>query len=138
MGLFFGPGEPARPTINGADVTDEKTYIPDERYQCPCCGVNFIDPRMPMLHKLMEAMAGQTLQITSGYRCKLHNRAVGGSRTSSHLKGLAEDIAAPDSRTRFRVISAAIRLGIHRIGIGREFIHIDIDRAKDPEVAWIY
>jgi len=37
--------------------------------------------------------------ITSGYRCPELNRAVGGSRSSAHMEGLAADIIAPSFGT---------------------------------------
>ena len=37
--------------------------------------------------------AGVSFVITSGVRCSSHNRAVGGKKSSSHLKGLAADIS---------------------------------------------
>ena len=87
--------------------------------------------------RTIEAHVGQPLVINSGYRCPKHNQAVGGSPTSSHLKGLACDIATPGSRDRYHVLNAAIRLGIDRIGVYQGFIHLDIDRTKDHRVVWM-
>lgn len=76
------------------------------------------------------------LKINSGYRTTKHNSAVGGSRTSSHLKGLAVDIRAKTSRDRFFILSYALGLGISRIGIYKTFIHLDIDKSKASKVIW--
>ena len=125
-------------------------YEPDKRFECPCCGQNWIDIRLERLVRHIEERAcpkcsrsrgrraGEELIITSGYRCEEWNRKVGGSPTSSHLKGLAVDIGIDRSRLRYRVIEAAIRLGFHRIGIGKDFVHLDIDRQKDARVIWVY
>jgi len=114
-------------------------YTPDPRFACRCgCGRNWVDVRLEsMVHRLEEEV-GERLVVTSGYRCEAHNRAVGGSPTSSHKKGLAADLACDASRLRYRIIGAAIRLGFHRMGIGKNFIHLDIDRSKAPRVIWIY
>jgi len=77
-------------------------------------------------------------QITSGYRTEEHNRKAGGSPTSSHLLGLAADISIVDSTTRFRFIETCLTMGIKRIGLGKNFIHIDIDKAKAQGVIWLY
>ena len=45
---------------------------------------HFLDP-------LREAI-GKPVRVTSGYRCKALNEAVGGSKTSAHLTGEAADI----------------------------------------------
>lgn len=37
---------------------------------------------------------GKPIHVNSGYRCPALNKAVGGSKTSHHVKGLAADITA--------------------------------------------
>ncbi|MBU1067679.1 peptidase M15 [Patescibacteria group bacterium] len=108
------------------------------KFACPCCGENRIDLRIENLFDQLEALAGEKLMITSGCRCEAHNRAVGGANTSSHLAGLAVDISCKLSYLRFRIVGAAIRLGFNRIGIGKNFIHLDIDSAKAARVIWMY
>lgn len=44
-----------------------------------------------MLEKLREKL-GCTITISSGYRTSAHNKKVGGSSASKHLKGIAADI----------------------------------------------
>lgn len=41
---------------------------------------------------------GSSLTITSGYRCKLLNDAVGGSTTSAHVTGYAADIVPANGK----------------------------------------
>ncbi|WP_051184456.1 D-Ala-D-Ala carboxypeptidase family metallohydrolase [Desulfatiglans anilini] len=109
-----------------------------ERFACKCCGTNLIDPRIEGIVSRMEGDFCQALIVTSGYRCPSHNAKVKGSPTSSHLRGLAADIFCPDSRSRFQIVESALKHGVTRIGIGKNFIHIDIDRQKDPQVIWLY
>jgi len=112
-------------------------YEPDPRFICPCCGVNWIDPRVDHLVKWVEGfVTGHHLMVTSGYRCPKHNQAVGGSGTSSHIKGLAVDVLCDSSRLRYEILRAAFDFGVHRIGIYKTFIHLDLDRQKDPRVVW--
>ena len=82
--------------------------------------------------------AGIPFKITSGYRCKEHNIKVGGRVGSSHLKGLAADIAYTGSRERYIIVNALISVGITRLGIGKSFIHCDLDNSKDQDVIWLY
>jgi len=110
----------------------------DQRFGCKCCGKNWIDPRLVELVRRLEERIGQRLKINSGYRCEAHNAAVGGSETSSHLKGLAVDVAVDGSRRRYQIIHTAMLEEINRIGIYKTFIHLDIDRSKDPRVIWMY
>ena len=48
------------------------------------------------------------------------------------------DVLCKYSRLRFMIIDAALRLGFKRIGIGKDFIHLDIDRGKATQVIWTY
>lgn len=84
--------------------------------------------------------------ITSGFRCESHNSAVGGkkrgpgSKGSSHMYGVAVDIAATTSRARFNIIQALIESGFNRIGISAKggFIHVDTDSDKSTNVLFLY
>ena len=81
---------------------------------------------------------GKPMRITSGFRTKTHNKKVGGVESSSHLKGLAADIACSESRNRFDMIRALLEVGFKRIGVAGTFIHVDIDKNKSQNVIWTY
>jgi zinc D-Ala-D-Ala carboxypeptidase len=78
------------------------------------------------------------IKINSGYRTENHNANVGGTPSSSHIKGLAVDIACNNSKDRFAIIDICLDLGINRIGVAGTFIHIDVDPDKSPNVLWTY
>ena len=92
------------------------------------------------LSKLDDAreFANIPFKINSAYRTEEHNKSIGGSPNSSHLKGLAVDISAKDSRTRFKVLEALINVGFNRIGVASTFIHVDDDKDKSSDVIWVY
>ena len=94
---------------------------------------------LDFLHKLDEAreLAGVPFKITSGYRSPQHNLDVGGRIGSSHIKGLAVDIACVNSHQRQKILTALIQVGFKRIGIGKSFIHSDLDPDK-PNAIWLY
>ena len=111
-----------------------------ELFECKCgCRGNLIDPRVVTMHQAIEeeCLMGD-LPVNSGWRCQKHNKAVGGSPTSSHLRGLAADIGCKSSAQRYELLRAAMHQGVGRIGIGKNFVHIDIDRSKDKRVIWLY
>lgn len=80
---------------------------------------------------------GRPLYINSAYRTADANVKVGGSPTSSHLKGLAFDIRCKTPKERYELLSCLLRYGVHRIGIYATFVHIDFDSAKPPCVCWL-
>ena len=106
---------------------------PDDNDSGDNMDINFV-------RKLDEAreIAAIPFKVNSGYRTPFHNTKVGGVKDSSHIKipCCAVDIKAEDSRTRFLIISAAIQVGINRIGIGNNFIHLDADKTKSQDVTF--
>ena len=92
------------------------------------------------LHKLDKAreLAGMPFIINSAYRSPEHNAKIGGRPNSSHLKGLAVDIACNKSTDRFDLINCLLDVGFSRIGIASSFIHADIDTDKSIGVIWTY
>lgn len=113
-------------------------YFDINEFKCPCCGRVEMD--QSFLNKLDKSRdsAQVAFKVNSGYRCTKHNKDVGGSKTSSHLYGVAADISAPDSLSRFKIVESMISSGIKRIGIGKKFIHADDDELKIHGVIWLY
>jgi len=92
------------------------------------------------LNKLAQArkIAAVGFKITSGYRSPEHNEKVGGVPNSSHTLGHACDIYAPTSRQKYIIINALLQAGFDRIGVAKNFIHVDDDPSKNEEVVWTY
>ena len=90
-----------------------------------------------------RAIAKIPFAITSGYRTEKYNndlikRGYSASKNSSHLKGLACDIACNNSRERFIILSALMDVGFMRIGVASTFIHVDLDLTKPQNIVWLY
>lgn len=97
-----------------------------------------MDINLLMILDKMRHRAGIPFKITSAYRSPEYNKTLkNASPNSAHLLGKAVDIAVKDSKSRYLILEAAIHFGIQRIGIGDNFIHIDI-KEYPAEVAWIY
>lgn len=101
-------------------------------------GVKKEDLNSKLIRKLdlLERYFEGDLKVTSGLRSIEHNKAVGGSPTSSHLKGLAIDIFCEDGRTYWNIRNKAIWAGFNRIGHGKTHIHLDIDTDKPQNCEW--
>ena len=99
-----------------------------------------------LLSMLDEArhIAQVPFTINSGYRTEKHNKSIYKelkkpvNKNSSHLKGLAVDIACNDSRSRSIILSALKDVSFNRVGIAKSFIHVDIDDTKSANVTWVY
>ena len=63
-------------------------------FTCKCgCGKNNIDQRVINMAEIIRLALGVPVRVNSGCRCDKHNRAVGGAKSSKHLKGLAADLS---------------------------------------------
>lgn len=80
----------------------------------------------------------EPITITSGLRCSAHNAALGGEVDSGHLTGTEVDVACPTSAFRFRLVSAALRHGVRRLGIYKRHVHIGLSTTPLPkDVMWL-
>lgn len=78
--------------------------------------------------------AGVAFVVTSSYRTKAKNKAVGGASNSLHLKGRAVDVRALTGAVRRRIVQAALNMGLS-CGIMEGAIHID---DRDAQVVFHY
>ena len=102
------------------------SYETDKMLACSCgCGTKGMQPAFLMLLDQIRKEVGEPLTVTSGYRCPSHNQKVSSTgKSGPHTTGRAIDIKA-DSRLRFLLIQAALKHGITRFGVAKNFLHID-------------
>ena len=79
---------------------------------------------------------GRPIIVTSGYRCKELNAAVGGARYSQHLKGQAADIVSDDFEAFRRFVRRWCKDNefdqcIFEHSSDSEWIHISFDRGRN-------
>jgi len=63
----------------------------------------------------------------------------GGSHVpnSAHARGLAVDLRAHDSVTRFKVVKALLDAGFTRVGVYDKHVHADVDDSLPQGVLWV-
>ena len=107
--------------------------------QCtPSCMLEDMNPTFMELLDSARHIAKIPFIPTSGFRSEIYESEQGRDGTSSHTKGLAIDLKADNSVKRFKIINALISIGLNRIGIGENFIHVDMDKSKTSKVIWHY
>ena len=115
---------------------ERAAHFEAREFACRGCGKVLLSNMMlSRLDKLRE-LVGEPLRVSSGYRCKEHNGAIGGVAHSAHTLGMAVDLQVYGD-TAHHVVRYAPRLfsGVGAAQIGAypgRFIHLD--RADDwPE-----
>lgn len=115
-------------------------YFKEDEFKCNCgCGLDVVDEVKFIAHGV-RVDTKRPYVSTSGARCEKWNTKVGGSPTSSHPKGIADDVKFFDSNHKFEIIASLIKRGVTRIGINenKKFIHWDIDKDKPQKVLFKY
>lgn len=116
-----------------------------DEFKCRCgnCSLGIGEMDADLLSRLDEAreIADIPFKLNRAISCVAHNAAIGGSNTSSHLKGYAVDIDCNDSVSRYRIVTALLAVGFKRIGVYNSkekgtFIHADLDPTKPKGVIW--
>ena len=93
-----------------------------EEHNIEALVANVLDP-------LREAV-GVPITVTSGYRCPLLNRAIGGAATSQHTKGEAADITAMKRRNTAQLF--------HIIRERLPFDQLIWENGDDEAPAWVH
>ena len=120
--------------------SDFHLYFEYSEFDSPDQEGSYEHMNVEFLNKLAQArkIAAVGFKITSGYRSPAHNAKVGGVPSSSHTIGRAVDIYAPTSTQKYIIINALLQVGFNRIGIAKNFIHVDDDPSKSEDVIWTY
>nr|CRY96427.1 hypothetical protein [uncultured prokaryote] len=112
---------------------DLSEHFSRSEFRCRHCGAyKAVSPDLIRVLERIRALSAEPLVIVSGYRCAVHNRAVGGASQSQHLYGTAADIG--QGRATLHQARAA---GARGVGTrGRWAVHVDV-RAGRP-ASWSY
>jgi uncharacterized protein YcbK (DUF882 family) len=99
-----------------------------------------LHPELLAVLSELEHRMGFELTVNSGYRDPEHNGDVGGVEDSEHTYDPAKgaDVFCRRSVTRYRMLKELFAMGVTRIGIGKEFIHIGVAGDKPQHVCWDY
>lgn len=117
--------------INNFQLTENFNL---QEFECNHCNSVKLSSTLVTLLQALRDELRRPIVITSGYRCTLHNRAVGGAERSMHLLGMAVDIAiGPTGLSMDRLADLAESIGFTGIGTNpkKGFIHLDVRPSKD-------
>ena len=102
-----------------------------------CCSETVINPKLVEYVQKIRDHFGKSITVTSGYRCPIHNKRIGGATGSRHSKGDAADIVVSGVAPR-EVAKYAESIGIKGIGLYEtnadgHFTHVD---TRDVKSFW--
>lgn len=124
-------------TCTKGKATKLSTYFNSTEFDCHgsgCCSTTLINETLvEYLQKIREHF-GKPITITSGYRCAIHNRNVGGATGSRHSKGDAADIVVsgvtPREVAKYAESIGILGVGLYETNADGHFVHIDTRATK--------
>lgn len=103
--------------------------------QCHHCGLCLMKDSFLEALQALRKDWGRSISVTSGYRCKTHNQAVGGRPSSQHLAGNAADLDISKLSAEDKISFLELcRQHFTGIGISKTFIHCDLGAPRE----WTY
>lgn len=112
-----------------------------KEFLCPCgCGFDDIDPLIVTTLQRLRDEVQRPVVVNSGCRCRSHNAAVKGSKSSQHLRGKAADIKIDGmtSREIFDVLRRLYLDGELYVGyvyvINGRSVHVDVRAPQSQTV----
>lgn len=122
-----------------------KHFTIDE-FRCKHCGElpqNGMNPVLLEKLDMLRSAINAPIIVTSGYRCEIHNRNVGGVRSSTHVTGSGADIQCEQYGVDY-MAEIAKRIGFD--GIGKyprknpsdRFIHVDVRNNGETPACYLW
>lgn len=98
---------------------------------CKHCGELYVDEDSMNALEELRYLWGKPIIITSGHRCPVHNKNVGGTPNSQHLK-IAFDCVC-EGRLQNEFVNLARQAGFTGIGRYRQrnFVHLDLGPKRE-------
>ena len=99
-----------------------------------CCSTTQIDEKLIEYAQNIRNHFNKPVTISSGYRCPVHNKNVGGATGSRHGKGQAADIIVKDTKpaavAQYCESIGILGIGLYETDADGYFVHIDTRTTK--------
>lgn len=99
-----------------------------------CCSNTLINQTLVEYLEKIRTHFGKPITISSGYRCSVHNKNVGGATKSRHAMGDAADIivkgVAPREVAKYAESIGILGIGLYETSKDGHFVHIDTRTKK--------
>jgi uncharacterized protein YcbK (DUF882 family) len=122
---------------------DLSAHFSTSEFACKCgCGFGTrrgdVSPELLHLLEQIRSEYGRPLVVTSGCRCPTYNEAVGGVKSSAHMRGKAADISVSGGANRRKLVDLAVMNFASGIGVAKTFVHLDVDHDLPRPSLWSY
>lgn len=110
-------------------------HFNDSEFRCRHCKKLKKPPQeLLTLLELVRCHFGKPVHITSGYRCRIYNNRIGGSKRSKHMYGKAVDFYIHGVNTKLIYAFLDSIPSARGLGLYNTWIHADTRNA--PKARW--
>ncbi len=99
-----------------------------------CCSATLVDEKLVEYLQKIRTHFNKPVNISSAYRCSVHNANVGGVTGSRHSKGQAADIyitgVAPAEIAKYAESIGILGIGLYETDADGHFVHVDTREYK--------
>lgn len=124
-------------TYTKGEKTKLSTNFQSTEFDCHgknCCSSTLIDEKLVDYLQSIRDYFGKPVNISSAYRCAVHNKNVGGATSSRHKSGEAADIyingVAPAEIAKYAESIGILGIGLYETDKDGHFVHIDTRTKK--------
>ena len=127
-------------SYSASDNSQLSEHFKVSEFRCKCGGTHdtlISEELIQKLEELREALGCSKINVSSGFRCITHDKAIGGSGHGQHTKGKAADICCYDKNGNpidNRIVCCTAQdlgfSGIARIKGNGTFTHVDVRTGK--------
>lgn len=124
-------------TYSKGKATQLSTNFKSTEFDCHgngCCTQTQIDDKLIEYVQKIRDHFGKPVTVSSGYRCAIHNKNIGGATGSRHSKGQAADIyisgVAPAEIAKYAESIGILGIGLYETNKDGHFVHVDTRTTK--------
>lgn len=118
-------------------ATSLSTNFKSTEFDCHgsgCCTQTKVDDKLVQYLQQIRNHFGKPVNISSGYRCEVHNKNIGGATGSRHAKGQAADIyisgVTPAEIAKYAESIGILGIGLYETDADGHFVHVDTRETK--------
>ena len=127
-------------TYNKGTAVQLSTNFKSTEFDChgsKCCSSTLIDEKLVEYLQQIRNHFGKPVNVSSAYRCEVHNKNVGGATGSRHKKGQAADIyitgIKPAEIAKYAESIGILGIGLYETDADGHFVHVD---TRDTKAFW--
>ena len=131
-------GRPKKNLEYSQTIFDDAPHFKEVEFCKVGCHKSDMQPATLRRLERLREIVNEPLILSSAYRTPYHEQLKGRPTNGAHTLGCAVDLVCDNNLLRYKIVAAAVQVGFNRIGIGKNFIHLDDSNVHNSPRIWTY